>query len=85
MSRSVTFDPRALDALRDLKRRDPDESRHIGQTLKRYLETGHGDIKKIAGAGGQWWLRVGDWRLIYERLKDGGIHILDVDQRKDVY
>ena len=85
MSRSVDFDPRALDVLRDLKRRDPDEARRIGRAIEQYVQTGHGDAQKLRVPGDWWRLRVGDWRVIFSRQADGRLIIDRILPRKEAY
>jgi hypothetical protein len=35
----------------------------IAATVRRYAETGGGDVRRLIGAGGELRLRVGDWRV----------------------
>lgn len=44
------------------------------------------NLKKLAGRGDEWRLRVGDYRVIFERQGDRlVILVLDLGHRRDVY
>ena len=45
-----------------------------------------GDVKRLAGSGGLWRLRVGDWRVIYRREEaDLVITVVTVSPRGGAY
>jgi mRNA-degrading endonuclease RelE of RelBE toxin-antitoxin system len=85
MSWSVIWDPRAADALVDLARHDPSMARRIRQRVNAFAQRGQGDVKKLAGAGQHWRLRVGEWRVIFVFDPPGSITVLAVSNRRDAY
>lgn len=64
MSWTYEFAPSARKDLRKLER--PVIER-IRAALDRLVETGQGDVKRLTAADGDLRLRVGDWRIRYER------------------
>ena len=48
-----------------------------------FASSGKGDIKRLKGRAGSR-LRVGDWRVIFDK-KDGTIIVVAVGHRRDVY
>ncbi len=86
MTWRVTWERRAANELRRLARRDPDMARRIGQAVTRLAETGQGDVKRLEGRLNEWRLRVGDWRVRFERFPQERIlFVLRVAPRKDAY
>lgn len=63
-------------ALRDIRRLDRPTTRRIVDTVDTFAETGQGDVKKLTNAGGEYRLRVGDWRIRFT-LEDE-VHILSI-------
>lgn len=61
----------------------PDARQQIGAKLRRYAETGAGDIKALAGRPGLR-LRSGDYRVIFVESADG-IEVLAVGDRRSIY
>lgn len=42
--------------------------------------------KKLQGYKDRWRIRHGDWRIIYQEVKqEGSVYVLDIKQRKDAY
>lgn len=83
MSYRVSWTDRALKDLRRLEK--PLVSRIIS-SVDTFAETGRGDVKKLTNAGGEYRLRVGDWRVRF--TLDDGVKILSVIRvlpRGDVY
>ena len=64
-------------AIRDLRRLDKPTVSRIVNTVDTYAESGHGDVKRLTNAGGEYRLRVGDWRVRF-RLIHGDIHIMSI-------
>jgi len=63
-------------ARRDFKRLDPPTQQRVLVALERLIgEPPAGDVVRLAGAE-EWRLRVGDWRVRFER--DPGAHIIYV-------
>jgi mRNA-degrading endonuclease RelE of RelBE toxin-antitoxin system len=50
-------------ARRDLRRLDPAVARRIVLAVQRYVDTGGGDVRRLAGTADELRLRVGDWRV----------------------
>jgi len=86
VSRELRWRGRALDDLSRIGRRDPAAARRIGDALDRFAGEGHGDVRKLEGAEGEYRLRVGSWRILFA-LEDGGRTILvtRVLDRRDAY
>lgn len=61
---------------RDLRALEAALVRRLIQAVKRYAETGDGDIKKLQGVEREWRLRVGDWRVLF--TLDQAAHMLSV-------
>ncbi|MBM3267803.1 MAG: type II toxin-antitoxin system RelE/ParE family toxin [Candidatus Sericytochromatia bacterium] len=57
----------APSAKRDLKRLDRATIERIRAALDRLAETGQGDVTRLTAKGGELRLRVGDWRVRFER------------------
>lgn len=71
---------------RDFKRLDPPVKRRIVSALDRLAgDPPAGDVVKLANAD-EWRLRVGDWRVRFERdTETGVIHVLRVLPRGRAY
>lgn len=67
MRYEIEFRPRAL---RDLQRLSPDISRRIERKLELLRQDLSGDVKKLVGHASGWRLRVGDWRVLFERERE---------------
>ena len=73
-------------ALEDLERLQASTRRRIFAALDRYVATGSGDVRKLTGRRGEWRLRVGDYRAIFERdAAENALVILAVRQRREAY
>ena len=78
--KAIVFDLRAFKAFRAL----PKAVRmKIAAKLKRYAETGAGDLKALAGRPGIR-LRIGKYRAIFIE-SDDEIRVFAVGDRRDVY
>lgn len=55
---------------RDLDRLDPQVARRILATVRRYAETGGGDVRRLTAGGGALRLRVGDWRVRFHERSE---------------
>ena len=53
-----------------MRRLDKASGARIADALDRLASTGVGDIRRIRSSDGDWRLRVGDWRIIYEYRDD---------------
>lgn len=71
MRYEVEFRPRAL---RDLNRLSPDVSRRIEAKVELLREDMTGDVKRLVHYTPGWRLRVGDWRVLFER--DGSVLVV---------
>lgn len=70
----------------DVSRLDRPTRERIYQAMRRYAQTGYGDIRRIHGREGEWRLRVGKWRVIYRYLQeDRIIRVLRVQPRGGSY
>lgn len=52
-------------ARRDLRRLDQQTAQRVLLAIRRYAETGQGDVRQLE-ARSEWRLRVGDWRVLFE-------------------
>ncbi len=86
MRRELRWSSRAERDLEQIQRHSPQIARRIFEAATRYAETGHGDVVKLAGQGGLYRLRVGDWRVIFDYV-DGGLVmlVLRILNRRDAY
>lgn len=83
MTRRVFLTHRAE---RDLDDLDPPVRGRVVATVRRFAETGHGDVRKLRGAEGRWRLRVGDWRVLFTYAEEGdALLILRVLPRDQAY
>ncbi len=73
-------------AKRDLKRLDVPAARRVGEAIVRLAETEQGDVKKLRAPLPGYRLRVGDWRVSFERDRDAGtLTVRRVRHRRDAY
>lgn len=79
--RSVEWSKASRDDLRGL---DPNVARRVIAAVSRYVENGHGDVKRLAGSEGEYRLRVGDYRVRFT-LPPGGMHVERVLHRREAY
>lgn len=56
------------EAEKDFDRLDTPTQSRVLEALETYAETGLGDADKVRGFENVWRLRVGDWRVILERI-----------------
>lgn len=72
-------------ARRDLKRLAPDVRDRIMAGIRRFAETGHGDVRKLTDSEGLRRLRVGDWRIIYRTREENSIEVQAIVHRGKGY
>lgn len=83
MKRDIRFAPSAE---RDLLRLDRTVAARTVRAIERYVETGQGDVELLRGDGGEWRLRVGDWRVRFRFAADGRIiQVLRILARSRAY
>ncbi len=69
-----------------MRRLDRKVAKRVRNALLRLAETGHGDVKQLAGKGGELRLRVGDWRVRFSfRYSTNTIEVLRVLRRAEAY
>ena len=61
-----------------------DQAITILQAITRLVRDDRGDVTRLAGSPGEFRLRVGDWRVRFERIP-GGLRILHVRNRSQAY
>jgi mRNA interferase RelE/StbE len=77
------FTPRAK---RDLRRLDQPVQRRVIDALDRLVgDPPAGDVVKLTGPDDEWRLRIGDWRVRFQRDADGLIYVLRVLPRGRAY
>ena len=81
MSRAIKWTPRAE---HDLARLDRRTRERIRQAVYRLAGEGRGDVRPVEGAGREWRLRVGRWRVRFT-LQDDALVILRVLPRGGAY
>jgi mRNA interferase RelE/StbE len=69
----------------DMRALDPPVAARIFDAIERLAETGQGDVKKLKGSDREYRLRVGNWRVRFERLDSQTYVILRVLHRRDAY
>jgi len=86
VNRRVIWSDRALDDLGLVARQDRRTAQRISDTIDQLADQNIGDVKKLAGAAGEYRLRVGNWRLLFS-FEDGGSTLLvrRVLNRRDAY
>ena len=73
-------------ARRDLQRLDPPVQRRIIDALDRLTgDSPAGDVVKLTGLEDEWRLRVGGWRVRFQRDSSGVIHVVRVLPRGRAY
>jgi mRNA interferase RelE/StbE len=73
-------------ARRDLRRSDQTVRNRILAALDRFVDSGVGDVRKLAGREAEWRLRVGDYRVLFERDAERHvIVVLRVRHRQEAY
>lgn len=82
MTRSVYL---TTSASRDLDGLDPDVRDRIVAVIRRFAETGHGDVRKLTDTEGLRRLRVGDWRIIYRTREENSIEVEAIVHRGKGY
>lgn len=60
MSLTVTW---ARSSVKDLRRLDTGTRQRVRAAVRRYAESGHGDVKRLQDMVEEYRLRVGDWRV----------------------
>ena len=73
-------------ATRDIRRISRRIRERVFSALDRYVESGIGDIRKLAGRQDEWRLRVGDFRVLFQRNEaEQRIEVLTVRHRREAY
>ena len=80
--KTVRWDP---EALRDMRRLDPQVARQIRDAVDRYAATEQGDVKKLRAPEFGFRLRAGDWRVRFLPQHPDTIIILRVRHRSEAY
>jgi mRNA interferase RelE/StbE len=73
-------------ALKETERLDRPTRERIFDAVERLATTGQGDVRPLLGRSGEYRLRVGNWRILFQR--DGAqlvILVLRVRPRGDAY
>ncbi|MBE3110448.1 MAG: type II toxin-antitoxin system RelE/ParE family toxin [Acidobacteria bacterium] len=55
------------------------------EAVQRFVDTGHGDVRRLMGYEREYRLRVGDWRVRFAQQVDGSLLILRVLHRSVAY
>jgi mRNA-degrading endonuclease RelE of RelBE toxin-antitoxin system len=80
--KTVRWDP---EALRDMRRLDPQVARQIRDGVGRYARTEHGDVKKLSAPEFGFRLRAGDWRVRFLPQHPDTIIVFRVRHRSEAY
>jgi mRNA interferase RelE/StbE len=73
-------------ARRDFQRLDPPVQRRVIDALDRLTaDPPAGDVVKLTASQDEWRLRIGDWRVRFQRDSTGLIHVLRVLPRGRAY
>lgn len=74
MRERITWSPKAL---KDMARLDTDLRQRIFLAVERLGLTGQGDIKRLRGTAiGQYRLRIGGWRVLFDKVEGENSQIL---------
>lgn len=86
MNRQVIWSEQALDDLTAILRQSRRTAQRIVDAVNQLVEHNLGDVRKLAGAAGDYRLRVGDWRVLFT-FEDSGRTMLvsRVLNRRDAY
>ena len=60
-----------------------DVRRRLDAKLSAFVQTGHGDVKRLKGQAGAR-LRVGDWRIIFY-VESDTVTVIAVGHRREIY
>lgn len=71
-------------ALRDLQELSPDVARRIVRKLETLRDNMSGDVKRLVDYTPGWRLRVGDWRVLFER-EGGKLVVHRIVHRSEAY
>lgn len=69
----------------DLRRLDRDTAMRILVAITRYGQTGEGDVRQLTDREGLCRLRVGKWRVLFDRDTPGTARIHGIDNRGQAY
>jgi mRNA interferase RelE/StbE len=72
-----------LAARRALRKLPPDVRANVEAGLRRFAETGAGNVRRLTGRSGAR-LRVGDWRVIFIETSTT-VEVRDVGHRREIY
>ncbi|MBI4339530.1 MAG: type II toxin-antitoxin system RelE/ParE family toxin [Chloroflexi bacterium] len=72
-------------ARKDLRALDPPVARRITRAIERFGTTNTGDLKRLKGQGGEYRLRVGDWRVRFVFQDSTTILTLRVLNHREAY
>lgn len=69
----------------DIRRIDQETAMRIFEALRRFAETGTGDVKKLKAPDTEHRLRVGDYRVRFTETPPGTLHVHAVRHRREAY
>ena len=69
----------------DLRKLDRATAMRILLILTRYGDTGEGDVKRLTDRDGLCRLRVGKWRIFFDRDSPNAVRIHGIDNRGQAY
>lgn len=73
-------------AQHDIEQLDPQVARRITDGLRRFAETGQGEVTRLQGrTPPEWRLRVGDWRIIFSQWTPASLVVIRVLHRREAY
>ena len=75
-------------ALKDLRRMDEQQGKRIQVAVRRFAQTGEGDVKRLVNVDPpEYRLRVGDWRVRFQLLEhpEPAVAVLNVLPRDQAY
>jgi hypothetical protein len=78
----VVWSPDAKAGLRAI---DRETALRILHAVDHYLTTGTGDVTKLHPPRFEFWLRVGDYRVLFLRIHATSIEVLHVRHRREAY
>jgi len=68
-----------------MRRLDRDSADRVREAVNRFAATGQGDVRKLAGGGDEYRLRVGDYRVRFTYQERTTMVVLRVLHRREAY
>ena len=74
----------AVGVVKELEKMSPDIARRVRSKIERMSDGRAGDVKRLTNFSPEYRLRVGDWRILFNVVKDT-LMIEHISHRSDAY